>query len=223
MPVDAVPPGDGRSPRVLVVDAHGPTRAGIRATLVAGDCEVVGEAADAPSAIAAAVVHEPDVALVDLAEPDARLALVRAFAERVPSCSVVILRSPASHAEVIDALRSGAAGWLLKDTPPDALCAALRGTLAGETALPRALVSVVVSELQRRGSNHRLVTANGRPVDLTEREWEIASLLCDGLSTPAMADRLGVSPVTVRRHVSNTLRKLAVGDRAAAVALLTDR
>jgi len=99
---------------------------------------------------------------------------------------------------------------------------ALRGVLDGEAALPRGLVARLIDEFRTRGKRRRLPLMRQRGVELTEREWEVLELLHDGLSTAAIAERLGISPVTVRRHVSEILKKLRVTSREEAVRLLED-
>ena len=118
-----------------------------------------------------------------------------------------------------DAIRVGARGYLLKEMDPARLPAALEGVLAGEVALPRALVARLVDRFRGR-EVHRVQIAGSRTATLSAREWEILDLLREGLATRQMAERLFLSDVTVRSHVSSVLRKLEVPDRAAAVRLL---
>ena len=119
---------------------------------------------------------------------------------------------------MVTALTRGASGYLLKGISGDRLASTLRGAYDGEPPLSRSLVPHLVDEI-RRGSVRRLVLPTG-PVTLTPREWEVGELLRDGHSTSEIADRLGVSPVTVRRHVGLLLHKLGAGDREEGVELL---
>jgi len=119
--------------------------------------------------------------------------------------------------DLFDSLRAGAAGYLLKDTDPARLPDALRGVMAGEAAVPRGLVARLIDEFRTRGTRRRLPLVGSRGVELTSREWEVLDQLAAGLTTAQIADRLRVSPVTVRRHISAILEKLAVPDRAGAV------
>ncbi len=112
----------------------------------------------------------------------------------------------------------GASGYLLKGISGDRLAASLRAAHRGEPAVSRSLVPYLVDEF-RRDSERRLPLPGGA-VTLTRREWEVGEMLCEGLSTSEIADRLGVSPVTVRRHVGLLVQKLGVGSREAAVELL---
>jgi DNA-binding NarL/FixJ family response regulator len=119
---------------------------------------------------------------------------------------------------VVAAFTRGASGYLLKGLSGERLASALRAALHGEPALSRALVPHLVDEI-RRGSVRRIALPDGS-VTLTAREWEVGELLREGQSTAEIAERLGVSPVTVRRHVSLLLRKLGAPSRKAAVETL---
>ena len=122
--------------------------------------------------------------------------------------------------DLFDSLRAGAAGYLLKDTDPERLPHALRGVLAGEAAVPRRLVSRVLDEFRTHGRRRRLPLVGRRGRELTSREWEVLEMLREGLTTAQIAERLFVSPVTVRRHISAILSKLEVPDRESALRLL---
>jgi DNA-binding NarL/FixJ family response regulator len=115
-------------------------------------------------------------------------------------------------------LRRGAVGYLPRDIDPGRLARALRAARLGEPAISRALIPALVSEV-REGAQRRVALAGDGP-DLTARERDVADLVREGLGTAEIARRLGVSPVTVRRHVSRLLRKLGAPDRAAARRLL---
>jgi DNA-binding NarL/FixJ family response regulator len=118
--------------------------------------------------------------------------------------------------ELFAALRVGARGFLLKDTNPDRLPYALAGVVKGEAALPRTLMARVIEEFRlRERSRVPLMGPNGQTA--SQREWEMLALMAEGLSTREIAERVEISEVTVRRHVSAVVRKLGVTDRAAAV------
>jgi DNA-binding NarL/FixJ family response regulator len=118
----------------------------------------------------------------------------------------------------VNAFLRGASGYLLKTISGEQLASTLRAAYAGEPALSRSLVPHLVAEV-RRTSERRLVLPSGQ-VMLTPREWEVGQLLREGRSTAEIADRLGVSPVTVRRHVGLLLQKLGAESRESAVRLL---
>ncbi len=206
--------------RVVVADDHPPTRAGVRAALERDGFTVCAEAADGPSALEAALREEPDVCLLDIHMPGDGIEAAEAIARRLPETAVVMLTVSRTDADLFDALRVGACGYLLKDIDPARLPHALRGVLEGEAALPRRLVALLVEEFRERKRRRRVPLIGRRGVDLTSREWEVLELMRDGLSTAQIAERLFISPVTVRTHVSAILRKLQVPDRESAIRLL---
>jgi DNA-binding NarL/FixJ family response regulator len=208
-------------PRVLVADDHVPTRAGVRVALEAGGFVVCAEAADAAGAVAAAVREKPDVCLLDIHMPGSGIAAAEEISARCPATAVVMLTVSRNDADLFDALRAGAVGYLLKDIEPERLPAELEAVLEGQAAMPRELVARLVDEFRERGRRRRLLGLGGRRVELTSREWEVLELLQQGLGTAEIADRLFVSRVTVRRHVASILKKLQVPDRAAALRLLS--
>jgi DNA-binding NarL/FixJ family response regulator len=195
-------------------------RSGVRQSLVEAGFDVVGEASDAPSAVSLAERECPDLCLLDVHMPGSGIRAASEIVERLPETAVVMLTVSRNDEDLFDALRAGAAGYLLKDTDPERLPHALRGVLAGEAAVPRVLVTRVIDEFRTRGRRRRVPLAGRRGVELSSREWEVLDLLREGCTTAEIARRLFVSPVTVRRHVSAVLRKLDVPDRASAVELL---
>ena len=208
--------------RAVIADDHAPTRAGVRDALAAGGIAVVGEGASADAAVEAARRERPDVCLLDIHMPGGGIAAAGRITEELPGTRVVMLSVSRDDADVFAALKAGASGYLLKDMDPDRLPAALRGVLAGEAALPRTLVARVIEEF--RGAERRPLPRflKRRGVELTDREWQVLELLREELSTADIATRLGVSPVTVRRHVSAILAKLRVPDRKAMARLLEE-
>jgi DNA-binding NarL/FixJ family response regulator len=203
-----------------MADDHVPVRHGIRKSLEAGGFEVCAEVGDARSAVEAAQRERPDLCLLDIHMPGSGIWAAEQISSLLPEVPVVMLTVSRNDDDLFDALRAGAAGYLLKDTDPVRLPHALRGVLAGEAALPRGLVARVLDEFREHGRRRRLPLLGGRGVQLTSREWQVLEFMREGLTTAQMAGRLFVSPVTVRRHVSTILRKLEVPDRAAAVEAL---
>ena len=173
--------------------------------------------------MAAAERHRPDICLLDIGMPGNGIEAAARIASRVPETAVVMLTVSRADDDLFDALRVGAAGYLLKDTAPGRLASALRGVLAGEAVLSPALVGRVIDELRSQGGrSRRTLLKSRRGLELTDREWEVLELLRAGLSTPQIAARLSISPVTVRRHVGRTLKALRVADREAALRLLDE-
>ncbi|MFC0628966.1 response regulator [Kribbella deserti] len=205
--------------RVVMADDHPQLRHGIRVALEAGGFEVCGEAADGPGAIRLTEQHRPDVALLDIHMPGSGIRAAGEIRRLVPETAIVMLTVSRADADLFDSLRAGASGYLLKDTDPARLPAALRGVLAGEAAIPRSLVARILDEFRAPGRPSRRTPAASR---LSSREWEVMELLSQGLTTEAVAERLFLAPTTVRVHVSSVLRKLRVTDRQAAIDLLRD-
>ncbi|HEY8842383.1 MAG TPA: response regulator transcription factor [Gaiellaceae bacterium] len=201
-----------------MADDHPLTRVGVRLALERGGFEVCAEVEDGPSAVAAAESEQPDVCLLDIQMPGSGIRAAEAISVKVPDSAIVMLTVSRRDADLFDALRVGASGYLLKDTDPDRLPLALRGVLEGEAALPRHLVSLVIDEFRERGRRRPLLKRRG--VVLTDREWEVLELMSDGLTTFEIADRLFIEPVTVRTHVSAILKKLHVSSRKAALQLI---
>lgn len=205
---------------VLVADDHPPTRAGVRLALENGGFTVCAEVGDAAAAVEAAVRLRPGICLLDIHMPGSGIAAADQIGARVPESVVVMLTVSQEDEDLFDALEAGAIGYLLKDTSPLRLPAALRAVLRGEAAMPPHLVTKVVSEFRQRRRRRRVSLPGRKPVDLTDREREVLAMMRDGLTTAEMAERLFVAPVTIRTHVAAILRKLRVPDRRAAVELL---
>lgn len=205
--------------RVVLADDHARVRARVRAALEAGGCEVCGEGATAEDAIQLATEHRPDVALLDIHMPGSGIRAAKQISRALPQTAIVMLTQSREDEDLFDSLRAGAAGYLLKDTDPAALPDALRAVLAGEAAMPPSLVARVLREFQ--GPRRRLLPGrSSAATKLSAREFEVMELLSQGHSTEEVANKLFVSPTTVRVHVSTVLRKLRVKDRESAFRLL---
>ena len=191
----------------------------VRRILEQSGFSVRREARDARSGIEAALDERPDILLVDLGIPGGGISVIRDVARRLPDTAVVVLTASDDHADLLDAIRAGAEGYLLKNTDPERLGDALHGILVGEAAIPPVLTAVLIKDLQTQGRRRHMVGRKGK-IDLTSREWEVLALMCDGCSTKQMAARLGLSPVTVRRHSSEIVRKLGALDRQDAIAIV---
>jgi DNA-binding NarL/FixJ family response regulator len=205
--------------RVLLADPHAPARAGVRRALARQEFEIVGEALDAESCIELAGRLRPDVCMVEVCLPGGGVRAARRLAETAPETAVVMLTASDSEDDFFDAMRAGAAGYLLKGTDPARLPHALRGVVLGESAIPRTLLPRLLEQF-RGQSGRRASLARTRGPRLTAREWEVLELMRAGLSTSEIAARLFISEVTVRRHASAVVRKLEVPDRAAAIRLV---
>jgi DNA-binding NarL/FixJ family response regulator len=208
------------APRVLIADDHPPTRAGVRMALERDGIEICAEAASAEEAVKAALRERPDVCLLDVNMPGGGASAASNITARLPHTVVLMLTVSREGEDLVESMRRGADGYLLKDMDPRKLPVVVRAALAGETALPRELAGYLIEELRHEQHPRRPpVLEPGKP-ELTKREWEVLDLLCDGAGTAEIADRLFLSRVTVRRHVSAILRKLGVSSREEAVRLV---
>jgi DNA-binding NarL/FixJ family response regulator len=206
-------------PRVLIADDHAPTRMGVRIALEQAGMEVCAEAATAPGAVEAALREHPDVCLLDVHMPGGGTSAAATIGLRLPETVVIMLTVSRDDGDLIESLRRGAFGYLLKDMDPSKLPIAIRAALEGEATLPRTLAARLIEELRDRPRVRRLSLQPQSGLELTSREWEVLELLCEDASTAEIANRLFLSQVTVRRHISNILQKLAVSTREEAVRL----
>jgi DNA-binding NarL/FixJ family response regulator len=182
--------------------------------------EIVGVAQDGAEAVALAERLHPDLVLMDLRMPVLNgIQATRQIRERVPQTKVLVLTTYDEDEWVFDAIRAGADGYLLKDTPREQLIAAIRGTVAGATHVDPQVAGKLFRQLAQPGSAPAPHSTIG--ADLTEREREILKLLAAGLPNADIADRLHLSKGTVQNYISNIFVKLDVTDRtqAAVIAL----
>lgn len=209
---------DLEHPSVLVADEDAAFRRGVRDALERHGFIVVAETGDGASAVAAVSRLEPDICVIDLELPGEGLNAIGRIARVSPKTLIVVLSASDREEDVVAAFTRGASGYLLKETSGERLASTLHAAYRGEPALSRSLVPYLVDEI-RRGSARRLSLPDG-PVTLTPREWDVGELLLEGVSTADIAERLGVSPITVRRHVGLLLRKLGAESREDAVKKL---
>lgn len=209
--------------RVLVADDHAPTREDVRAAVESDPrFTVVALAGDAADAVQAALREQPDVALLDMRMPGGGAAAAWEITARLPGTRAVMLTVSRSDEDLFAALRAGAAGYLLKDMPFEALGDELTDVLDGKVALPPELVSRLVEEFRDTAPRRRALLGQSGGAQLTSREWQVLDFLRQGLTTSEIARRLFVSPATVRSHVAAVLRKLRVPDRESAIRLFED-
>ena len=203
----------GRRVRILLVDDEPLVRQGLRLVLeTEPDLEVVGEAGDGAAALAAARQLEPDVACLDVRMPEVdgiRATELLLALPRPPKVLVVTTFSSDDH--LVDALRAGASGFVLKRATAEELVAAVRAVAAGDSLVfPRGLRDVALRSLSRP-------RYTGPP--LSPREADVLALMAEGLGNAAIAARLVLGVETVRSHVAAVLRKLGARDRTHAVVL----
>ena len=202
--------------RVLVVDDEQLVRTGLRMILSSeDDIDVVGEARDGQEAVERATTLRPDVVLMDIRMPGMDgLQATRRIRERTEAPRVVILTTFDLDEHVFEALRAGASGFLLKDTPGDTLVAAIRAAVGGEALLAPSVTRRLIEAYVARPE---APTVTPRLGDLTEREREVLTLLARGRSNAEIAADLVIGEATVKTHVARVLDKLGVRDRVQAV------
>lgn len=206
--------------RVVLADDQALVRAGFRSLLDAqDDIEVVGEASSGDEAVGLASELSPDVVLMDIRMPGMDgLAATRAIAEdeRLADVKIVVLTTFGLDEYVFEAIRSGASGFLVKDTEPDELVQAVRVVAGGDALLSPSVTRQLLAEFASRAKEP--IQATGLE-ELTEREREIVALVGEGLSNQEIAARLFVSPATAKTHVSRAMGKLGARDRAQLVVI----
>lgn len=202
--------------RVVVVDDNELLRAGL-VTVLSSDpgLDVVGEASDGPSGVRLAVAEQPDVILMDVEMPGGDgIAATARLREQAPDVRVLILTMFDLDDYVLEALRAGAAGFLLKTTDPAGLIAGVKACAAGETTLSPSVLARLVDTYTARPT----VDVPGLS-DLTERELDVLRSMAEGLSNAEIAQRLYLAETTVKTHVGRILTKLQVRNRVQAVVL----
>ncbi len=202
--------------RVLLVDDHAMLRAGLASVLGSDvEIEVVGEAGDGAAAVAEARRTRPDVVLMDIEMPGVDgITAITTLAQTVPESRALVLTTFDVDDYVLGALRAGAAGFLLKTTPPRELIRAVKDCAGGGTALgPTVVKRLVASYVGQRPATVPQLE------QLTERELEVLRVMARGLSNVEIAAELYLTENTIRTHVAHILRKLQVRDRVQAVIL----
>ncbi len=202
--------------RLLIVDDHAVMRTGLKLFLMAfDDLDLVGEAANGEEAVHLCNQIHPDVVLMDLAMPGMDGATAtRTIRRQYPGVQVIVLTNFQDVDLVQQALQAGAIGYLLKNVSADELATAIRAAHAGRLTLaPEATQALVQATMQGQAPDY----------DLTPREQEVLDWMAKGLSNREIAQRLTISAVTVKFHVSNILSKLGTTSRTKAVAVAVQR
>jgi DNA-binding NarL/FixJ family response regulator len=194
---------------LLIVDDHPVVRDGLRGMFAGDDrFEVLGEAADGNEALAVARAVRPDVVLMDLRMPGMDgVTAIRALRDQGFQARVLVLTTYDTDSDVLPAIRAGATGYLLKDTPREELFRAVSAAHRGESVLSPAVAGRLMGELRAPARE-----------ELSQRELEVLGLIAQGCTNRETATRLFISEATVKTHLLHAYAKLGVRDRAAAVA-----
>jgi DNA-binding NarL/FixJ family response regulator len=210
--------------RVLLVDDDPLVRAGLRLILSsAADIEIVGESDDGIGAVAAVRQHRPDVVLMDIRMPQLDgIAATAALRTLNPAPQIIVLTTFRADEHVVAALRAGASGFLVKDTPPADIITAVRLVAAGDAIVSPSVTRTLLSHFGSTEASERHHRAAQQLAALTDREQEVATAVGAGASNAEIAASLYLSEATVKAHVSRLLNKLNVSNRVQIAILVHD-
>src|SRR4051812_10939153 len=217
MPTD-IPPIEGDPIRVLVVDDHALFRRGLEMVLAQEpDIEVVGEASDGAEALSKAMDTTPDIVLMDVRMPKrGGIDACSAIKEAVPSTNVIMLTISDEEADLYDAIKAGATGYLLKEISIEEVASAIRAVYGGQSLISPSMASKLLSEFAsmiKRSDDRQQLPAPR----LTDREMEVLKLVAKGMNNRDIAKELFISENTVKNHIRNILEKLQLHSRMEAV------
>ena len=200
--------------RVMVVDDHPMWRDGVARDLAEDGCEVVATVGEGAQAVRVAAAARPDVVVLDLQLPDLPgVAVIQGLLREHPDARVLVLSASGEHQDVLDAVKAGATGYLLKSAAREEFLDAVRRTAEGDAVFTAGLAGLVLGEYRRLAATTATTTTAAEPPRLTERETDVLRLVAKGLSYKQIAERLVVSHRTVQNHVQNTLQKLQLHNR----------
>jgi DNA-binding NarL/FixJ family response regulator len=208
---------------VMVVDDHPMWREGVARDLTEAGFEVVATASTGTEAVTRARAVLPRVVVLDLQIPaPTGVEVTATLVQADPTVRVLILSASGEQADVLEAVKAGATGYLVKSASRAELLSAVRRVAAGDTVFTPGLAGLVLGEYRRLSDASPAVVGSAAP-QLTERETEVLRLVAKGLSYKQIADRLFISHRTVQNHVQNTLRKLQLHNRVQLVRYAIDQ
>ena len=206
--------------KVILIDDHTLFREGLQRLLMRHEIDVVSSVSNGEEGLKAIEAHDPDVVLLDLRMPNiSGIEVLKNIKKMKKAMPVVMLTTSDDEKDLIEALRNGAGGYLLKDMEPDDLVVALKDVLKGETIVAPNLVQILAKFHQ--GDDTEINISNLIST-LTPRENEILELLADGQSNKLIAKNLGISDGTVKLHVKSILRKLEIHSRVEAAVIAVE-
>lgn len=212
--------------KIVIADDHALLRQGIINVLkLEDDFQVIGEACDGAEAVDKAIALTPDVLLLDINMPRMNgLEVIKKINEQEKAVKVIVLTMHDDESYVMEVIKAGAVGYLLKDIDPGMLVTAIRTVYAGESYIYPTLAKRIFNEFSRTHQNKEKAkvcevvrTINRREEGLTYREYEVLQGVCRGLSNQELAKSLFLSEKTVKNHLTNIFRKISVNDRTQAV------
>lgn len=206
--------------KVIIIDDHTLFREGLQRLLVRHDIDVISSVSNGNEGLNSILKHNPDIVLLDLRMPNVSgIEVLKNIRAKNKSLPVVMLTTSDDEKDLIDALKNGASGYLLKDMEPDALVVALKDVLKGETIVAPNLVQILAKFHQGDDSEINITNLIST---LTPRESEILELLAEGQSNKLIAKNLGISDGTVKLHVKAILRKLEIHSRVEAAVIAVE-
>ena len=210
--------------RVMVVDDHPMWREGVARDLTEAGHHVVATSGEGRQAVRVAAAARPDVVVLDLQLPDVSgVEVIHGLRAALPGVRVLMLSASGEQQSVLDAVKAGATGYLLKSAAPAEFLDAVRRTAAGEPVFTPGLAGLLLGEYRRLAAGGPDAARNAAAPRLTDRETEVLRLVAKGLSYKQIAERLGLSHRTVQNHVQNTLGKLQLHNRVELTRYAIER
>lgn len=208
--------------RVLLIDDHALFRVGLEGLLERRGIEVVGAVGSGREGLRLAQTTKPDVILLDLRMPEMHgLEILKRLRDKTPQVPIVMLTTSSAESDLVESLRSGARGYLLKDMEPDDLVITLRDIVEGKTVIAPGLTGVL-AKVVKEGDARKAPDERSPFESLTPRELEILCHLAEGQSNKVIARNLHISDGTVKLHVKSILRKLGVHSRVEAAVMAVE-
>ena len=207
--------------RLLIADDHLLFREGVKALLAtADDIDIVGEAGDGSAAVEGCRALKPDIVLMDINMPGMNgIQATQQILASYPQTGIIMLTMLEDDASVFAAMRSGSRGYLLKGASPNEMLSVIRAVAEGQALFGPAIATRLMNYFQELGRMPVLTQPEAPFPELTERELEVLHLIAQGYNNQEIAQKLVISPKTVRNHITSIFSKLQVADRAQAIVL----